>query len=433
VPLGFFKIFGLHKIDLVVSFSEFLQIFPEKVLSRDTLLPINILIKGGNMHKALFAIVYSFLLIQPLSAFAAGLSAEKEACAKALDTAYDKVLSLRNSSANNVATSSDTSSQQQNKSGGESPISQMMNQMAQNNQQMAEIQKQEAELKKQQMEQMRQVDTEQYKQMMEVEDKIHEFQRQDYERRIKIRDAEAAKKKEEAKMRIACQAKAEGQYLELITNNNKAAVKTNYAVNSLSKARGTKNRMRSMRKVYYSKCMSDPSTQEGLQMLVDELDSKLGNLKIKQEEILSDVAYQKAKVPKMLAHMDEQRRYVSEVGSMQEQALKAQADAMQQQQQMQMMGMAFGLLTSSANSGERLQSAGNVNSADEILNSWDNFKLLCLNDDQRAMDVPSDLTGIFSEVNRKCRPSSVENPQNGCVRNNGKPSSLPRPGTAATS
>lgn len=362
------------------------------------------------MQRAMFlksALVFSCVTLSHAGQ-AQQLSEQKTKCNDALNRAYTSVLNTRNSTANNLAPAS-TQNQQSQSTGN--PITDMVNKMAENNMK-------KAELVKQQLEQERQINTEQFKQITAIEDKEREIIKEKSKLPIEINNSQFERRKQEAEVRMKCSERANKEYTELVTTNGALASRSQYAVTSLSQVSGTRNRMRSMKKVFYDRCMAEPATQEALQLAIDQLDTKLYNFKIQAGIHNSDLEYTKSKIPKLVAHMDDQRRYVA-------QAADIQMNALDQAQQMQMMGLGMALMTSAMGSGDRLQSAGNHTSADAILRNWENIKLLCMNDDQRAQDVPADLSGIFGEVNSACRPSSVQNPASGCVRSNGQPSARP--------
>ncbi|MCB9072586.1 MAG: hypothetical protein H6623_03125 [Bdellovibrionaceae bacterium] len=376
------------------------------------------------MHKSLLAMLLSLFLVLSLSARAEKAATDggddddetpsrEKSCEKALEKAYDRVLSVRNSNAQAVV---QPAANQQNQNGQQStgnPITDMANKMAQGDQKMAELQKQ-------QLEQMHKVDQEQAKQMEKIDDKIHEFQRADYDRRMKIKEAESAKRQTDSKIRKQCRANANTNYAKLLEINSGLAAKTTYKVTSMSQASGTRARLKQKKKDFYNECMVDPSTQEDLSSAEDELNTKLNNFKIKREEILSDVAYQEAKIPKMLAQMDDERRYIAQSTAM-------QANAIEKAQQQAMMGMAFAMMTSLTNSNGRVQAAGTSQNSNDILNRWPSIKSICMNEQQaQPEEVPSDLLGIFDPVNKACRPLAAKEGREGCVRSSGRQSFTPR-------
>lgn len=349
----------------------------------------------------------------------AELTEKQKECGKALDRAYSKMLEERNASSEKVNSASTNNADNQNSGGSNagSAVSDMVNKIAEGNQK-------KAELLKQKMEQERQVNTEQFKQVMALEDKEREIAREKSKLPIEIKDAEFEKKKVEAETRMKCQGQAEKQYQALLENTANRVSASQHTVNSLSAARGTNARMRSKRKEFYNKCMADPNTQDLLQLAIDDLNRKLHKFNVQSGIFNSDLEYTRSKLPKLVGHMDEQRRYIAQTTDL-------QMDALDQAQKQAEMGLMFAVLSSASSSGERQKSAANYSSADEVLNNWELIQRKCLNDDYgNPYSVPSDLLGAFGEVNRVCKPSSVENPENACVKSNGQPSYKPRNDTS---
>ena len=122
---------------------------------------------------------------------------------------------------------------------------------------------------------------------------------------------------------MKCQARAQQEYDKLIEKNSMLSQSSQYSVGSLSQVRGTRSRMRSQRKLFYDRCISDPTTQEALQLAIDELDTKLYNFTIQSGIHNADLEYTKSKVPKLLAHMDENRRYVAQSVDVQMQTIES--------------------------------------------------------------------------------------------------------------
>jgi hypothetical protein len=268
------------------------------------------------------------------------------------------------------------------------------------------------------MEQERQINTEQFKQTEAIRDKLREIEKEKSRLPIEIRNATFERKKQEADIRMKCQARAQTEYDVLVDNNSKLSRGSRYEVGSLSQVRGTRNRMRSQRKLFYARCINDPSTQEALQLAVDELDTKLYNFTIQSGIHNADLEYTQSKIPRLLAHMDENRRYVA-------QAADVQMQALDQQMQMQQMGAMFAVFTSAANSSNQQQAVATFNSADDVLNKSSTTYTACANDGTRPVEVPSDMMWIFEPVNRVCRPTSQQSPENACVRSSGQPSTKP--------
>ncbi len=373
------------------------------------------------MRKALSTITSGFVAFTfACSAFAAEVevSETQKACGKALDRAYDRMLDERSSNSQKVNTSSNNADNSSNNSsgGGGNAVGDLVNKIAEGNQK-------KAELMKQKMEQDRQINTEQYKQVMSIEDKEREIAKEKSKLPIEIKKAEFERKKAEAEVRMKCQAQAQKSYDDLIGVTALKVKASQLSSNSLSSVRGSKSRMRSKRKEFYDRCMADPTTQDVLQLAIDELDMKLYNFNIQAGIYNADLEYTRSKLPKLVNHMDEQRRYVA-------QATDLQINAVDQQQQQQQMGLMFAVLTSAATSGTRQKAAASYSSADEILNNWESIQKKCLNPDYRPYEVPSDLYGAFREVNEVCRPSSVNNPETACVKSSGRSSERPRSGNS---
>lgn len=343
----------------------------------------------------------------------AEMSEDQKKCADAIDTAYRDIQRMRDNqaaaAANNVNTANTNGQQQQQGSGN--PIADMMNKIAEGNQK-------KAELVKQQLEQERQINTEQFKQITDIEDKVREIEKEKSKLPIEIKNAEFARKKQEAEIRMKCQARAQQEYDKLIEGNSLLSQNSRYMVNSLSQVRGTRNRMTSQRKLFYQRCINDPTTQEAMQLAIDELDTKLYNFNIQSGIHNADLEYTKSKVPKLVAHMDENRRYVA-------QATDIQMNALDQQMQMQQMGAMFAVFSSAMNSNGRQQASASFNSADQVLNGWENLRIKCANPTGEVFEVPSDMIGYFSPVNRYCRPTSEQDPSKACVRSNNRPSVKP--------
>lgn len=366
------------------------------------------------MRKPLSAITSGFItftfLVHASIANAVELSEEAKACGKALDRANDRILEERanNSERVNSASTNNADNSSSGSSSGGNPIGDMVNKIAEGNQK-------KAELMKQKLEQERQINTEQYKQVMAIEDKEREIAKEKSKLPMEIKKAEFDRKKAEAEVRMACQARAQKEYDALIATTQAKVSASRLSVNSLSSVRGSKSRMRSKRKEFYNRCMSDPTTQDTLQLAIDELDMKLYNFNIQAGIYNSDLEYARSKLPKLVSHMDEQRRYVA-------QSTDLQMNAIDQAQKNNQMGLMFAVLTSAAGSTSRKKAATTFNSADHILNNWELIQKKCMNPDYEPFKVPSDLYGIFREVNEVCRPTSTTNPDNACIKNSGQTS-----------
>lgn len=364
------------------------------------------------LSSALFSVL---TFVSSMGHAEAELTEKQKECGKALDRAYTKMLEERNANSQQVNSASNNADQ--NGGGGGSNasngISEAMNKVAEGNQK-------KAELLKQKLEQERQINTEQYKQVLALEDKEREISREKSKLPISMSEARSNLRKAQAEVRMKCNKQAEDQYQQLLLSTGKLVQGSQLTVNSLSSVRGSKSRMRAKRKEFYNKCMADPTTQDVLQLAQDELDTKVYNFNIQAGIYDSDLEYTRSKLPKLVNHMDEQRRYLA-------QATDIQMNAIDQAQQQAQMGLMFAVLSSASASSERQTAAATYSSADEVLNNWELIQKKCLNDDYgNPYSVPSDLLGAFGEVNRVCKPSSVSNPENACVKSSGRPSERQR-------
>lgn len=364
------------------------------------------------MQSILLKIILIFSFSGVYSVGSAQLSEEQEKCAAAIDNTYRDIQNMRDRQAEVAANDLSTSSVSQPQNSG-NVLTNLVNKIAEGN-------KQKGELIKQQMEQERQINTEQFKQVTTIEDKLREIEKEKSRLPIEIQNARFERKKQEADIRMKCQARAQQEYDKLIETNSTLSRNSQYSVGSLSQVRGTRGRMRSQRKLFYNRCINDPTTLEALQLAIDEEDSKLYKFTIQSGIHNADLEYTKSKIPKLLAHMDENRRYVA-------QSVDVQMQTLDQQMQMEQMQLMYAVFTSGMNSNGRQVAAASFNSADQILTGWENLRVKCANHDGTGtfFEVPSDMIGYFAPVNRYCRPASVQDPSKSCIRSNNSPSVKP--------
>jgi len=313
-------------------------------------------------------------------------------CKDELSKTHDRLEDMVNQSNNNnnVQTSSTNGDGSNgNSGGGSNPMAQMM-------QQMAQSQQAEAQLAQQQADKMQQIDNDAYNQMNQINDKIHDFQKGDYKRRMDIENASTELKKKQADIRIACQAKAEQQYNQQFGDLAKAAAAQQYAVSDMSRMSGTSSRMKGSLAVFKRRCLTNPATRDQLQEAQDEYDSKIHNFQIAAEEIQSDVSYTESKIGLLEGHVAQQKQQMMDQMAQQRQSL-------QQQMQMQMIGSALSMMTASSDNNTQQKTDKQFNSAYDTLQHWDDIYQKCRNFASDADAVPSDIFHMFSEVNDACR------------------------------
>jgi hypothetical protein len=359
--------------------------------------------------KSLFSFMITTLMFAAPS-FAdpgSGDPSDSPECKQSLANAHDDLERIVNRQDDNNSTS--TASADDKEGGGGNPMMEMVNQIAQG-------QQKQAELAQKAVDQNRQLDNERFKQLNDINDKIHEFEKGDYKRRMSIQDAGTKLKKEQSTIRISCNKKAEDDYNAEFTRLNGLSATSTYQVSNMSRMSGTDKRMRASLSVYRRRCMSDPTTREQLQNVQDEYDSKMHNFQIAAEEINSDVSYTRGKIGLLEAHMADQKRQLAS-------SLAQQQAALQQQQQMQMMGMAMGMMTASSEGEAEEKDAEEFRSADQTLKQWEDIYKTCRNaiGETAAPKVPTDIYHVFVEVNESCRGDSGLK----CVRDSNKESEDP--------
>jgi hypothetical protein len=359
------------------------------------------------MLKSFIGKFFIFALLCSLgSSTWAADAAAGAACQSALDQAGRDLANKRDASAP-VSTSS-TDGQQQ----ASNPISDIISKMSEGQQKQAELAQKAAE-------QAQKLANDRYTQLNEINDKIHEFQKGDFKRRMEIKDAQTALKKQQSMIRIKCQAKAEADYQAEFDKNNKLSQQAQYQVSDIGHMAGTDKRMQQSLALYKRRCLTNPATLEEMQNVQDEYDGKIHNFKIVAEEIASDINYTESKIDLVNEH------FVSQQNDLQA-SLAAQQAALQQQQQMQMMQLGFAMLTSAAGQSSDNQAAAEFHSADEVLRNWEQLQARCLNNYSKPFAVPYDLVPIFGPVNTACRASGGK-----CVESSGK-SSTPTPSTSTS-
>lgn len=289
------------------------------------------------------------------------------------------------------------------------PIAQLIQKMGENQAKMADL-----EVKR--LEELKKVDNDQYQKGMELQDKLHEFRRGDYQRRQEINNAENEKEKAKSEVRIACSNAAKEEYEKLLAANQAKASMTRFETTNLGEARGTRNRMKGQRNYFYQKCLADPASTEKIAQIENTLTSKMKNFKIKAEEIASDIKYTEDKIPLLQAHMNDQRDFAEQTSAMRMNALQKQQDA-------QMMALMMQSLSIASNQDARNQSAGQFNSAAEVLQNMDKVWQQCNQSNGGGYAIPVNLMSYFRDANNYCNYQ--------CVQSNGQIESpqRPNPGT----
>lgn len=290
------------------------------------------------------------------------------------------------------------------------PISQLVQKMGETEAKMAELQVKN-------LEELKKVDNEEYQKVMELQDKLHEYRRGDFNRRAEIKKAEGDREKAKSEVRIACNAAAKAEYDKLVAGNQAKAAMTRFETNNLSKARGTRSRMKAQRNIFYQRCLTDPATKEKLKQIEDELATKMSQLKLKAEEFAADINYTQGKLPLLQAHMNDQRAHVNQISGM-------RMAALQKQHNNQMMALAFQAMSVASAQDGRVQSAGNLSNAQEAIDRFQEIKDQCnLPRTTSEFTISEDLVSLFREANEFCRYK--------CVRSNGQFSTPNRttPGT----
>lgn len=278
------------------------------------------------------------------------------------------------------------------------PIAQLIQKMGENQAKMSEL-----EVKR--LEELKKIDNEQYQKGMELQDKLHEFRRGDYQRRQEINNAENEKEKAKSDVRIACSNAAKEEYEKLLATNQVKAAQTRFETSNLGEARGTRNRMKGQRNYFYQKCLADPASVEKINQIENTLLSKMKNFKIKAEEISADIKYTEGKIPALQAHMNDQRAFV-------EQSSALRMEALQKQQDAQMMAMMMQSLSIASTQDGRNQSAGQFNSAAEVLQNLDKVWKQCNQSNGGGYAIPANLVSYFRDANKYCNYQ--------CVQSNGQ-------------
>ncbi len=328
-----------------------------------------------------------------------------QACKDELSNAKDDLERIVYSSNNSTQTAS-TGTNNAEAQQPQDPMSQMV-------QAITQTQQKQAELAKQALEQNRQLDNERFKQLNDLNDKIHEFERGDYKRRQAIKDAETAMKKQKLEVSLKCHAKAEEEYNKEFDRINTLSQTSNFVVSDISRMSGTNKRMQKTLSYYKRRCMTNPATREQLEFVQSEYDSKIHNFQIAAEEIASDVSYTQGKILLVEQHMMDQKRQMAQAQAMQQAAL-------QQQMQMQMMQSMFGMMSGASAQQQQAQSDKEFRSADETLRQWEDIMKQCRNATSNNVRVPADVYHVFAEVNEACRGDSglrcVENSNRDSIR-----------------
>lgn len=372
--------------------------------------------------------VLSLALLMTQPTFAANEESDtgpgSRACRDNLEDVADELQRLQDralstsSQNNNDNVNNSTTQNGSGGGGGGNPLADVMNKMAEGQQKMAQIAQQAAE-------QANQLENERFKQLNTLNDKIHDFRKQDFKRRQEIKNAETAKKKKESEIRIACYRKAEEDYNKEFAANALLASQGNYQVNSLSNMKGTTKRMKATLSLHRRRCLNSDITREEMKNVEAEYETKMHNFKIANEEINSDITYTQSKIGMVETHIGGQKAQLAAQA-------EAQMAAQKQQNQMQMMAMAFGALTTSSAKQEEQKAAERFQDVDEILRNWDDIVMKCSNSTSDFYEVPYDVYPRFTKVNNACRGSAATTSP--CVKSSGEASpTRPVPSTTRSS
>ena len=341
------------------------------------------------------------------SSFALANSETKspEACETALGAAEEKLKEIVQRDRGTTRTSSNNSTG----SASSNPIAQLM-------QKQAETEGKRMDLEVKHLEEMNKIKNEEFNQRMQLQDKIHEYRRGEYNRRQEIVKAEQERRAAHAAIRVECRQQSRKRYNDMLAVNRTRAGATRFETQSTGAARGTRFRMKQQRNVFYSECMSDPETLEKQKLADDALTTKMQSYKVKAEEIAADIQYTENKIPQLEAQMQSQRDHVNKVTDMRREALEQQA-------QTQRMAMMMQALTIATSQGQRNESAANFSSAQQALDNMDQIRNHCMNSNlqARGIEVPRDVIQHFERANRVC-------PATRCASSNGaasEPTRLP--------
>lgn len=361
-----------------------------------------------NMLKTLFGVLF---VLNASVAFAAEpeMDEETKKCMDVLEEANDELADVQRQAQITPASYNQNGQQQ----GTGNPMADAINKINEGNQKMAELQQKAAE-------QQRQLMNEEFKQLNEIDDKIHEFRKGDYKRRAEIKNAQTAKKRAEAEIRIKCNEQGENEYAALLKVNNELSARSRFESSNMGRMAGTNKRMREQQNYFVRRCLANAKTQEAFQIVQDEYDGKIHNFKIMQEEQLFDINHQESKIEKVQGHMAYQRRDLAANVEMQKAALK-------QSQTMNLIGLGMSLMTSSAGASDRQGAAATFVSADHVAQNWRVIEERCMAGGNQFFEVPSDLSYIFTKVNKACRRGGDQD----CVRSSGR-QSVPRQQTPTT-
>ena len=356
--------------------------------------------------RVLFLMITSSLTLTSLS--------WGDECQDAIDRAHQDVTNARN-------TQSQTMSQSSPELYSEDPAQRAAQQMQQMMQQINEGERRLLEVTRKEMEQYHQLDSEQFKQMEQLRDLERENAKQREALTAEKNNAAFELKKSQNEIRVNCESKAEQQYNEMITARRGEVTGSRFAVNSLGNARGTRSRMLAQRRVFYDRCIADPTTQASFEMAQEAYQLAMRNMQLRSDSLVADLEHIRSKYLKLDDHMTERRRHIAEMASLERAAVEQELQNMRTQ-------MIFQSMQSASQAQNTQQAAVRFNGADQLLSQFDNIRSLCSTETGSTPAlVPADFYAYFNAVNRSCRGGSTTNP---CVRSTGQMSQRARGPTA---
>jgi len=350
-------------------------------------------------HKSL---VCAFSLMLPSITMAT-----TDECQSALDTALNSVTSSRNTQSQTMSNSSPGLYDANAANSMAQAIQRLM-------QQINEDERKLIELTKQEMEQYYQTDSEQFKQIEQLRDLERQNAKEREQLPIERNNAAFELKKAQEDIRNKCEAKAEQEYTALTARNAEAVSGSRYTTSSLSQARGTQSRMRSQRRLYYDRCIADPTTQSAFSMAQEAFQLAMRNMQVKTDSLLADLEHIRSKYTSLDTHMTEKRRHIAEMAAIERAAIEQAIQNNRTQ-------MIFASLSSAMQTQNTQTAAAQFNGADQIIAQFESIRTICSNETSNQFtQVPSDVFSYFSIVNRSCRGGSTTNT---CVRSSGQTSS----------
>lgn len=329
------------------------------------------------------------------------------ACSDKLDEVAGEIADLRNNQ--DIAPASAGATQ----NGQQSPLADLVKKIS-------DGQKAQSELAIKAAEQQRELNNERFRQLNELNDKIHDFNKSDFKRRMEIKNAQTAKKAADSDTLKKCYLKAEEQFNAEMGINEAKSATGNFEVTSMSRVKGTSKRMNAKLSLNNRKCLANPVTQQEFRDAEDALAAKIHNFELAQEEIISDVSFTQSKIALVENHIGGQKAELAG-------QIDMQMAQQRQQMMMDLMALDFAKMSTSSASDARADSARRLLDADAIVRYWEKIVITCKNSDSRPWEVPADIYLRFSKVNSACRgESSATSP---CVKSSGQMSPRNTPAT----